>query len=109
MKRAGIVKQDGPASTYACARDTAASILQRSAASPITMNDGCGGKTFGTARALHTSLWVIWHHIKLSRCEPMHRLHSYARGESQVATFACIQLFHIGAMLPSLHSPNTHT
>jgi hypothetical protein len=26
-----------------------------------------------------------------------------------VATFACIRLIRKGAMLPSLHSPNTHT
>ena len=41
----------------------------KAAASPTTTNDGCGGKTVGTARALHTSPWVIWHYMKLSGCE----------------------------------------
>lgn len=50
---------------------------------------------------------MIWHHIRLCRCEHRHKLHCYARGESQVATFACIRLFRKCAMLPSLHSPNT--
>ena len=81
----------------------------KAVASPTTTNDGCGGETFGTVRALHTSLWVIWHHMKSFDGEHTHKLHSYARGESQVATFACIPLFRKGAMLPSLHSPNTHT
>ena len=51
---------------------------------------------------------MIWHHMRLSSCECAYKLPYYARGESQVATFACIRLFHNGAMLPSLHSPNTH-
>jgi len=30
-------------------------------------------------------------------------------GDSEVATFACIQLIHMGALVPSVHSPNTYT
>jgi hypothetical protein len=50
---------------------------------------------------------LIWHHTAMSGCEHMHEVRLGEEGDSQVATFACMQLNRNGALVPSVHSPNT--
>jgi hypothetical protein len=109
MVRSVFAKQDGPAFTQARARDTAALILQESGS--LTHHQRmtvAPERPSGRLARYRRGPWVIWHHMRLLHCEPVRELYCYARGESQVATFACIRLFRKGAMLPSLHSPNTY-
>jgi hypothetical protein len=51
---------------------------------------------------------LIWHHTAMSGCEHMHKVRLEEEGDSQVATFACMQLNPNGALVPCVHSPNTH-
>jgi len=60
--------------------------------------------------------WMIWHHTVISLCcEPAYtlilhklRLCQGSESDSQVATFACIQLARKGVAVPHVHLPNTY-
>jgi hypothetical protein len=91
---------------FVCSLGPAAN-WQPSHATLRIMKDAAAG--FGTARALNTDCWMIWHHIGWYGCEHVQTLRLRQEDDSEVATFACIQLTHKGVLVPNVHSPNTYT